>query len=194
MSATCLLVTRCASQFFFFATLGLLLVPNTSAGGLITHEIYALKLVDLDGRTLLTNDGHVTVVVLTTRTAIAKAQLVGARVPDYCLGNPEYRMITVVSFARNYGTVARALATALIRHRINIDAAQLQRRYDARGVHKDARQDVFVVADFDGTISQRLGAGPDAAAFRVFVFGRDGELLREWENVPGAEELVAVVR
>src|SRR5437660_12813135 len=102
-------------------------------------------------------------------------------------------MITVVIFGRHYGAVARFIATPLIRHRINIEAVQLQRRYDARGIRKDAHRDVFVIPDFDDT-SRPLGAGPDAAAFRVFVFGRDGKLLRQWEDVPSAADLAAVVK
>ena len=103
-------------------------------------------------------------------------------------------MVTAVTFGRRYGAVARTIVTSLIRHRINLEAAQLQRRYDARGIGKDAHRDVFVIPDFDGTIGQRLGAGPDAAAFRVFVFGRDGKLFRQWEDVPSAAELAAVVK
>jgi hypothetical protein len=192
MSPTCLLVTIRASQFFLLATFGFFLLPNTFAAGLITGEIYGLKLADVDGRTLLTNDGHVSVIALATRTNIAKAELVGARVPEYCLGDPKYRMITVVNFGRRYGPIARTIATSLIHRRISAEATQLQRRYDARGIRKDARRDVFVVGDFDGTITQRLGAGPNA--FRVFVFDRDGKLLAQWEDVPSATDLAAVVK
>lgn len=165
----------------------------SSIADLVTGQIYALKLVDIDRRTLLTADGHVTVVVLTTRANIAKAEQVGGRVPDYCLGNPTYRMVTVVNFGKRYGA-GRGLVTLLMRHRLNIEAAQLQRRYDAMGVGHDARRDVFAVADFDGTATTQLGARPDSAAFRVFVFGRNGALLRQWPEVPGASELAAVVK
>jgi hypothetical protein len=193
MSPTCLLVTLRASQFFILTAAAFFLLPKASAT-LNTGETYALKFVDLDGRTLVSDEGHVSVVVLTIRADIAKAELVGTRVPDYCLGNPEYRMITVVNFGRGYGVVARRLATSLMRRRIDNEAAQLQRRYDARGIHKDARRDVFVVGDFDGTISQRLGAGQRGVEFRVFVFGRDGKLLRQWADLPSAPELAAVVK
>jgi hypothetical protein len=185
-------VTHRASRFFFLATFGFFLLQSAAAASLLTGEIYALRFADLDSRTFATNDRHVSVVVLTTRADLAKAQLVGARVPDYCLGNPEYRMITVVNFGRRYGPFARAVASSVIRRRIDIEAAQLQRRYDARGIHKDARRDVFVVPDFDGTIAQQLGAGPNA--FRVFVFGRGGKLLRQWSDIPSAVELAAAVK
>jgi len=189
-----LVVRSRASQIFSLAIVACFVFANSLGAGLRTGEVYALNFVDLNGRWLLTNDGHVTVVVLTTRADISRAQVVGARVPDYCLGDPEYRMITVVNFGRRYGTVARTIATSLIRHRINIEAAQLQRQYDARGIRKDAHRDVFVIADFEGTITQRLATRPDAAAFGVFVFGRDGELLRQWEDVPTGADLAAVVQ
>jgi hypothetical protein len=81
-----------------------------------------------------------------------------------------------------------------MRHRLNLEAAQLQTRYDAIGVGHDARRDVFAVADFDGTATTQLGVQPESAAFRVFVFGRNGTLLRQWHDVPGASELAAVVK
>jgi hypothetical protein len=182
-----------AHQFFFLTTALFFIVAVSSLAGLVIGQIYALKLVDIDRRVLLTADGHVTVVVLTTRAEIDKAQQVGARVPDYCLGNPTYRMVTVVNFGKRYVT-GRGIVTLLMRHRLNVEAAQLQRRYDAKGIRHEARRDVFAVADFDGTATKQLGAQPEAAAFRVFVFGRNGALLRQWQQVPNAPELAAVVK
>jgi hypothetical protein len=185
-------MTARASQFFFFAVAGLVALPKVATGGLVTGENYAVKFADLDGRTLATNDGHVSVVVLTTRADVEKAEVVSARIPGYCLGNPRYRMVTIVNFGNRYGGVARTIGASLMRRRINSEAAQLQRRYDVKGIHKDARHDVFVVADFDGAVTQRLGAGPND--FRVLVFDPDGKLLRQWGNVPSAPELAVVVR
>jgi hypothetical protein len=181
-----------ASQFFALAAAAVLLVPNAWTTALMTGQSYTLKFVDLDGRTLATNDGHVSIVVLTAHADIDKAELVGSRVPDYCLGNPRYQMVTVVNFGKRYGPVTRMIAMSLMRRRTNNEAAQLQRRYDTKGIYKDARGDVFVVADFDGTLTQRLGGEPND--FRVFVFGRDGKLLRQWAEVPSALALAAVIK
>jgi hypothetical protein len=61
-----------------------------------------------------------------------------------------------------------------------------------------ARSDIFVVADFDGTASSRLGGQPEATDFHVFVFGRNGdrngELVHQWNEVPSAKDLAAVVK
>jgi hypothetical protein len=73
--------------FFFFGARAL-------SADLSLGQIYALRFVDVDGNTLLTADGHVTVVVLTTQSNIDQARAVGDRVPGYCLGNPTYRMIS----------------------------------------------------------------------------------------------------
>jgi len=83
--------------FFFFAACAL-------QAGLSVGKIYALRFVDIDGNTLLTADGHVTVVVLTTQSNTDQARAVGDRVPGYCLGNPTYRMITVVNFQKVGGS------------------------------------------------------------------------------------------
>ena len=87
--------------FFFFGACALL-------GDLSLGQIYVLRFVDVDGHTLLTADGHVTVVVLTAQSNIDQARAVGDRVPDYCLGNPTYRMITVLNF-KNHSRPVRMI-------------------------------------------------------------------------------------
>jgi len=179
-------------QFFFsigfFFSGACALLGNLSLG-----QIYVLRFVDVDGHTLLTADGHVTVVVLTAQSNIDQARAVGDRVPDYCLGNPTYRMITVLNF-KNHSRPVRMILTALTRRRLDAEAKRLQPRYDAKKLARDARRDIFAVADFDGTATSQLGLQPDSSAFRVFVFGRSGELLRQWDDVPSAAELATVVK
>jgi hypothetical protein len=52
----------------------------------------------------------------------------------------------------------------------------------------------YLIADFDGTITSQLGAQPASTLFHVFIFGRNGELLRQWNDVPKAEELSAALK
>jgi len=52
-------------------------------------------------------DGHLTVVVLTTPADREKARTVGDRVPEHCLGNPDYRMITIIRFARRHTVLGK---------------------------------------------------------------------------------------
>ena len=117
-----------------------------------------------------------------------------AHVPDFCLGNPAYRMITVVHFIRPHLALGRRMATAFIRHRVREAAQRLQARYDAQKISRDAKSDIFVVTDFDGTIASQLGQSAEATDFCVFVFGQSGELLAQWHSVPSAEELAAAVK
>jgi len=191
---TCLLVGRRAHQFFLFSS-GLFFVSiGLLRAGLVTGQIYPLEFVDVDSHILSTADGHVTVIILATSADVAKARTVGDRVPDYCLGNPTYRMITVLNLNRKYQRTTRPIALWLVRQRLNVEAKRLQQRYDASKIAHDARRDVFAVADFDGTVTSKLGAQPEGSTFRVFVFGRNGELIRQWSEVPDAAELAAVVR
>jgi len=162
---------------------------------LFDGQIYALNFVDVDRHTLSTADGHVTVVVLATLGDTARAHAVGDRVPDYCLGNPTYRMITVLNFFNQKRTRAgRVIATILVRRRLDAEAKLLQRRYDAKKLAGDARHDIFAVADFDGRTTSQLGEQTGSSDFCVFVFGRDGKLLRQWNDVPSAAELATVVK
>jgi hypothetical protein len=190
----CLLVSLRALQFFFLAQNVSLLLALPLHATLSAGQIYSFKFTDVDGHTLSTSDGHVTVVVLTITADSEKARNVGDRVPDYCLGNPDYRMITVLNFKRKHTSVGRMFATMLIRHRLDQEAKRLQSRYEAKKIAHDPRHDVYAIADFDGTVSSQLGAESGSLGFRVFVFDRKGELLQQWNDVPSATELAAVVK
>jgi hypothetical protein len=183
-----------ALQFFFFAAIALFLSAALLRGALSSGTNYSLGFVDIDGNKLSTADGHVTVLVLATTADWEKARAVGERVPDYCLGNPDYRMITIIRFIRRHIAIGRRIATAFLRHRVNEEARRLQTRYDAKKIPRDARQDIFTVTDFDGTVSSQLGEPAGATDFCVFVFGRNGELLAQWHGVPSAKQLAAVVK
>jgi hypothetical protein len=198
------LVTVRAFRWFFVVT-GVSFFLAASLNGMLSNgQRYALNFVDIDGHKLSTADGHVTVLVLATTGDAEKARAVADSVPDYCLGNPKYKMITIIHFVKKHTVIGRTIATAFLRHRIKEEARRLQARYDARKIVRDARSDIFTVTDFDGTAVSQLGglaaASPsgggqtEATSFHVFVFGKDGELLKQWDNVPAADDLAAVLK
>jgi hypothetical protein len=183
-----------ALQIFLFVASVLFIPDALLHGTLSTGTTHSISFVDIDGKKFSTVDGHVTVVVLTTATEHEKARIVGDRVPDFCLGNPDYRMITVVHFTGRHTAIGRRIATAFIRYRVREEAKRIQARYDAQKVSRDAKSDIFVVTDFDGTTASQLGESMGASDFRVFVFGRTGELLAQWRGVPGANELADALK
>jgi hypothetical protein len=162
-------------------------------GALSIGATYSLSFVDIDGNKHSTAEGHVTVIALTIPADREKARSVGDRVPERCLGNPDYRMITIIRFARRHTAVGRRIATAFIRHRVNEEAKRLQARYNGKKIVRDARKDIFVATDFDGSMSSQLGE-PQGTDFSVFVFGRNGELIAQWHGVPTADQLAAAVK
>jgi hypothetical protein len=164
-------------------------LPGAGAG-----QNGSLNLVDVDGNTLSIADGHTTILVLTSQAGTDKARAVGDRTPDFCLGNPAYRMVTVLVFEKKHSKPTRAILSALIRHRLDSEGHRLQNRYDKLKIVRDARRDVSAVADFDGAIARELGAEPAAGLFQVFVFGKKGELLKQWNEVPAADEFSAVLK
>jgi hypothetical protein len=190
----CLLVTPRALQFFFFIGTLIVLLGARLNGALSIGTTYSLGFVDIDGNKHSTAGGRVTVVVLATAADREKARTVADRVPEHCLGNPDYRMITIIRFARKHTVIGRSIATALIRHGVNEEARRLQVRYDGKGIKRDARKDIFIVTDFDGSVSSQLGEAEGATDFGVFVFGRKGELIAQWHGVPSAEQLAAAVK
>jgi 4-aminobutyrate aminotransferase-like enzyme len=187
-------VNRRALQFFFFAAAALSLSVMLLRGALSSGETYSLSFVDIDGNKLSIADGHVTVLVVAATADLEKARAVGERVPDYCLGNPDYRMITIIRFIRKHGPIVRKIAIAVVKHRVTEEAKRLQNRYDTNKIMRDARQDIFTVIDFDGTVSSQLGEPTGGTDFCVFVFGRQGELLAQWHGLPSAKQLAAVVK
>ena len=183
-----------ALQIFWLLGTTLFLSDALLSGPLSTSTPYSISLVDIEGNKLSTADGHVTIFVLTTTADHEKARAVGDRVPDFCLGNPDYRMITVIQFTRRHMSIGRRVATAFIRHRVREEAKRLQARYDAKGISRDARRDIFVVTDFDGTVASNLEQPTGANEFCVFVFGRTGELLAQWHDVPSTDQLASVLK
>jgi len=183
-----------ALQIFLSLATAFLLPAITARGALSLGTTYSISFVDLDGHKLSTADGHVTIVVLTTSADREQARTVGDHVPDFCLGNPDYRMITVVHFTARHLAIGRRMAIAFIRHRVREAAKRLQARYDAQKISRDAKSDIFVVTDFDGTIASQLGQSPEATDFSVLVFGQSGELLAQWRSVPSTGELAAAVK
>jgi len=183
---------RALQIFLLLATTLLLALP--ARGELSIGSTHSISLVDIDGKKLSTTDGHTTIVVLTTSADREQARIVGDHVPDFCLGNPAYRMITVVHFTARHLAIGRRMATGFIRHRVREAARRLQTRYDAQKISRDARSDIFVVTDFDGTIASQLGQSPEATDFCVFVFGQSGELKAQWHSVPSTDELATAVK
>jgi hypothetical protein len=152
-------------------------------------QTYRISFNDVDGDTLSTADGHITTVVLIGKANVDKAHLVGDRIPDFCLGNADYRMVTVVTFETKHSRPVRAFMTSVIRHRVDVEGKQLQSRYDQLKIARNARKDVFAVADFDGVVAGQLDAKPGATLFRVFIFGKNGELIKQWSDLPTAQDL-----
>jgi hypothetical protein len=187
-------VSKRALQIFLLLATALLVVAIPVYGALSTGATYSISFVDIDGNKLSTADGYVTIVVLATPADREQARLVGDRVPDFCLGNPTYRMITTIHFTGRHMAIGRRVATAFVRHRVVEAAKRLQARYDALKISRDAKTDIFVVTDFEGTIASQFGQSPETTDFCVFVFGQSGELLAQWHSVPSTDELAAVMK
>ena len=187
-------MSKRALQIFLFLAAALFVAAKPACSALSTGTTHSISFVDIDGNKHSTADGHVTIVVLTTPADREQARNVGDHVPDFCLGNPAYRMITVIRFTGRHLAIGRRMATAFIRHRVRDEAKRLQARYDAQKISRDAKSDIFLVTDFEGTVSSELGQSAGATDFCVFVFGQTGELLAQWHSVPSADELAAVLR
>ena len=189
--ATSLLMRWRRLQFFFLAAFGL--VSSTFADPIV-GQVYSGTIVDVDGNKFATADGHLSVLVFCSTRDTNKAQTVGERIPEHCLGNPEYRMVTILRFEERRSATMCSIINGMARRRLDREAKQLQVRYQAKNIARDSRKDVYAATDFDGSIGSQFGVPAGSTAFQVLVVGRKGELLQRWTEVPTAAELATVVK
>lgn len=180
-----------ARQYFFL--IALLTAATLQAEEMRVGNTYPLTFTDVDRHQLSTSDGHVTIISVVTRRDEPKAQAVGDRIPRSCYGDPKFRLITLVNFQQNIFPPLRGMVSAMIRHRLDLEAKELQKVYTEKRLARNPRNDIFVVADYDGKAVSQLGIAPTSSEFAVFVFNGRGRLLRRWNDVPSAEALAAAI-
>jgi hypothetical protein len=178
-------------RYFFLAAF--LATTGAWAIELRPWNAYPLTFNDVDRHQLSTSDGHVTIITVVTRKDEQKAQQVGDRVPRVYLGDPKFRLITVVNFQKGIFPPLQGMIMAIIRTRLDAEAKELQKIYSAKHLTRNPRSDIFVVADFDGKAVSQLGVAPLSSAFAVFVFDGRGRLIRRWNDGPSAEALTAAL-
>lgn len=178
-------------QYFFLTAI--LTSSPARANELHPGNVYSLTFADVDRHQLSTSDGHVTIITVVTRKDEHKAEQLGDRVPHFCLGDPKYRLITVVNFQKGVFSPFQGMLMAVIRNRLDAEAKDLQKTYTSKHLNRNARSDIYVVADFDGKPVSQLGIAPSSSEFAIFVFDGRGRLVRRWNDVPSAEALLAAV-
>lgn len=172
-------------SFFIFCAFALTL----DSAPLPPHAIARLTFHDVDGNTLSTADGHVTIITVVTRQNEEQAHAVADQVPDRCVGDPKFRYITVVNFQKKLASPFQGLTRVIIRQRLDAEAQKLRPEYEQKKVGHDPRKDMYVVADFDGSAVSQLGLSSDSNDVAVFVFNGHGKLIQHWTGVPPNESL-----
>lgn len=179
-------------QCFFL--IGLVAATALPGADLRVGGSYQLTFTDVDREQLSISDGHVSIVSVVTREHEAKAQALGDRVPRQYYGDPNFRLITIVNFQQSIFAPFRGLIMAIIRHRLDAEAKNLQKIYSERKLTRNPRDDIFVVADFDGKAVSQLGIAPKSPEFAVFVFDGRGRLLRRWDDVPSVDDIAQALQ
>jgi hypothetical protein len=182
-----------ARPFQYFFLVALLAAPAARAIELHPGNIYALKFTDVDRHQLSTSDGHVTIITAVTRKDEQKAQQTGDRVPRVYVGDPKFRLITIVNFQQNIFPPFQGMIMAIIRSRLDAEAKDLEKVYAEKHLTRNPRSDILVVADFDGKAVSELGISPRSPEFAVFVFDGRGRLVRRWNDVPSTDALSAAL-
>jgi hypothetical protein len=180
------------SQYFFLLLIAM--AATSRAAQLKPGNTYSLTFTDVDRHQLVTAGGHVTIISVVTRRDEAKAQAVGDRVSHITAGDPKVRLITLVNFQQNIMSPLRGMVSAVIRHRLDDEAKEVQKSYAERHINRNARDDIYVVADFDGKAVSQLGIEPTSSEFAVFIFDGKGRLVRRWSDVPSPEMLTEGIK
>lgn len=175
--------------FFFLAA-----VATAQAITLQTGNTYPMTFTDVDRHQLSTADGHVTIISVVVRRDEAKAEMVGERMSKITFGDPKVRLINLVNFQQNIFPPLRGMVSAVIRHRLDQEAKEVQKKYADLHINRNARDDIFVVADFDGKAVSQLGIAPTSSEFAVFIFDGKGRLVRRWGDVPTPEQLAQAIK
>jgi hypothetical protein len=179
-------------QYFFLIVT--LVAARSQAVELRVGNGYRLTFADVDQHQLSTADGHVTIVSVVTKKDEPKAQSVGDRVPHIYFGDPKFRLITLVNFQQKIFPPFRGMVSAMIRHRLGVEAKELQKVYSEKHLVRNPRDDIFAVADFDGKAVSQLGIAPTSSEFAVFIFDGRGRLLHRWNDAPSAEALAQALK
>jgi hypothetical protein len=179
-------------QCFSLAIL-MAICPVAGATELRFGSAYPLTFTDVDQHQLSNSDGQVTIITVVTRKDEQKTQAVGDRFSRAYLGDQKYRLIMLVNFQQKIYPPFRGLVLAIIRHRVDAQAKELQKIYSAKHLNRNPRSDILVVPDFDGKAVSQLGIAPTSAEFAVFAFDGRGRLVRRWNDVPSTEALTAAI-
>ena len=189
---TCLhMIARCLQSFFL--ALILAATATAAAAELQVGATHRLTFRDVDGQDLSTAAGHVTIITVITRENENEARAVSKFVPERYIGDPKYRYITMVNFQGKLPGPLRGVTRAVIRSRLDAEAKELKPRYVAKHLTRNPRDDVYVVADFDGRAVTRLGLSPDSAKLAVFVFDGKGTLVARFDGVPSEPAMVKAI-
>ncbi len=178
--------TRCLH--WFCLTLLVMACDLHAANELKTGSAATLRFDDVDGHTLSTADGHVTIITVVSRENEAKARAIADQVPERYIGDQKYRYVTLVNFEKKLPAMLRGVTRGVIRGRLDAEARELKPRYDAKHIARDPRGDVYVIADFDGKAVTQLGLQLNAG-IACFVFNGQGRLIESWREVPPAGAL-----
>jgi hypothetical protein len=180
-------------QSFFLAGLLAASATMAAAAELQVGAMHRLTFRDVDGEDLSTSAGHVTIITVITRENEEEARAVSKLVPERCIGDPKYRYVTLVNFQGKLPGPLRGVTRAVIRGRLDREAKELEPRYAAKNLTRNPRNDVYVVADFDGSAMTRLGLSPDLAGVAIFIFDGKGKLVARWTRVPPEDAMVKAI-
>ena len=144
-------------------------------------------------------DGHVTIISVVNRRDEAKAQSVGERFRIISCGDPKVRLITLVNFQQNILLPLRGMVSAVIRHRLDAEAKEVQKSYSANGTSTAMRETIFLSSPISTARPSRNLASADFIRVRRFCFRRHeavwsgaGATCRAEEDVAQAHQGSAV--
>jgi len=161
--------------------------------GSVAAEAAPLPATDVDDRAVVLNaPGAVTAVISSSPQTEKATRDAGAQLDRY-RGRADFRLVIVVDLRDSLAGIVGGYVRDRMKQNLDAEALRLRPFYRANGNPRNPRADLEAIPDFDGRTVDSLHWDKDPAHLRVTVFGRDGHLLRRWDDLKDYRELDTVV-
>ncbi len=161
--------------------------------GSVSVQAASLQAIDVDDRPVVLNSpGAVTAVISSSPDTQNATRDAGAQLDRY-RGRPDFRLVIVVDLRDSLAGIVGGYVRDRMKQNLDAEALRLRPFYRANGNPHNPRPDLEAIPDFDGKIVDSLHWDKDPARLRVTVFGRDGHVLRRWDDLKDYRELDAAV-
>ena len=159
-------------RFFAFLLLWLVVAMPLQA---------AIRAVDADGRKIRLDEPDRTTVVIYSNENLQKKTREAGKSLYPLQGLPEFKVVVIVDLHNSLALWAKNYTQYRMRKDLDEEAKRIEPFYRKNGNNGSPRKDVAAVADFDGSLCEKLHFMP--GHLQAVVFGKNGKEVLRWTNL-----------